>query len=37
MTPGGFLVRVVASLFVFAGFILALACLQHCLERRHPR
>ena len=33
MTPFAFLLRVVISLIVFGGFVLALALLQHFLER----
>jgi hypothetical protein len=32
MSAGGFLVRVVVTLFTLAGFIVALACLQAWLE-----
>lgn len=34
MSPALFLFRVVVSLFAFAGFVLALALLQHWIERR---
>jgi hypothetical protein len=37
MTPLGFFVRVVLGFIAFAGFVFALAILQHCLEGRHPR
>jgi hypothetical protein len=37
MTPLGFLFRIFLGLGAFVIVIIALACLQHCLERRYTR